>query len=598
MNPSKDESVAKAPVGMGADTWCVGTALFACTVIGAYLRVRGIAGQIPLDDEWHGLDFALTRDAWFLFTHFSRAGANSAPFNLCLRALLVSVGWTEITIALPSLVAGVALLWVFPRWVWRRFGAEAALVSAALLAIAPFLVFYSRTARAYSALLLLECLALIGLCDWLRDRRKRHGVALVVFGALAIWTHASALAPMLGAVAAVAFHRARLGRRTGATPALGARQVATAGLAMSALAGALWLPALLHPLPSPVHGPAHFSLGTAAGALELWSGSSHWPVQVLWALVALSGLGLAFRVAREEILLFAAAIGGGLLVVLLTRPNLAGIAGVFARYLLLVFPFVSLGIGMAVQTAARAAATTTARRYLLWAGAMALLAFLYLLGPLPRIHAAPSSFTKHPALQFSLAPDDPDRARPDPLVEAAGAGIHRSELQPFYAQLASEAGSAPVIEYPFLLGEDVNLLYFAQRVHGRPVLAGYYRSGAQDEDVFGLAVGARPARPPAHLSPGYITNAMMVDHVLGRHQPDARVRFRTVVDIEDEAAVQKSGAEYLVLHGSILRELFHIGPERVRSYFVGRIRAELIARYGAPVFENELVTVLRLSTRR
>ena len=51
-------------------------------LLGALLRLHGLGGQIPIDDEWHGLDFALTHDLWFLFNHFSRAGANSIPFNL------------------------------------------------------------------------------------------------------------------------------------------------------------------------------------------------------------------------------------------------------------------------------------------------------------------------------------------------------------------------------------------------------------------------------------------------------------------------------------------------------------------------------------
>ena len=112
----------------------VGIALFACMVFGAVLRIRNVASQIPIDDEWHGLDIAISRDLWFLFTHFSRAGANSIPWNLYLRAALRTVGWNEVTIVLPSLLAGVGLLWVFPRWVARRFGAVPALVSEELFA--------------------------------------------------------------------------------------------------------------------------------------------------------------------------------------------------------------------------------------------------------------------------------------------------------------------------------------------------------------------------------------------------------------------------------------------------------------------------------
>ena len=547
-----------------------------------------------MDDEWHGLDFALTRDLWFLFTHFSRAGANSIPFNLYLRALLASWGWTEVSIALPSLVAGLALVWVFPRWVARRFGAGAAVVAAALLGIAPFLVFYSRVARAYSSLLLLECLALVALCEWLLTARRRHAVGLVVCGALAIWTHASALPALVAAVAVAAGHRWVRSRRTNAPGVPAARQVATAGLAMLALAFAFWLPALRTPMPAIWHPRAHFSGQTMAGIFELLSGTDAVSLQACYFVIVLLGVWLAARIAPPALLVLGAAAGGGALAVLAARPNAGGVAGVFVRYLLPAFLLASLAIGVAIQTAVRAA-TTRRRRGLLVGLALGLAAALYAFGPLPRLRGTTNSFTKHPAFAYDYAEPDPDRARPDPLDPASSPVLRRSELQPFYAELARESGDAPVIEYPFLLGEDANLLYFPQQTHGRPVLAGYYRSGALDRDVFGIAVGERSPtehRPP---SPGYITNAMMVDHVLGRPESDDRIHFRTVIDISDPVAVSNSRAEYLILHWNPLREFFRIGPEWGRSQFVDQIRQRLITRYGRPLVDNGSICVFRLT---
>jgi hypothetical protein len=315
---------------------------------------------------------------------------------------------------------------------------------------------------------------------------------------------------------------------------------------------------------------------------------------IIFAVVALIGTVLAARTARQEIVVLVAAVLGGSLAVLVIRPNASGIAGVFVRYLLPTFLLASLAVGVAAASAWRAAATR-ARRGLVFGGILVLLAALIALGPLPRLLGTANSFTKHPTFAYDYARHDRERARPDPLAPAEGPGIHRLELQPFYAELAREPGDAPVIEYPFLLGEDANLLYFAQQVHGRPVLAGYYHSGALDRDVFGIAVGERSPserRPP---SPGYIMNGMMVDHVFGRPESDGRIRLRTVVDIADPDAVAKSKAQYLILHWNPLREFFHIGPAWGRSEFVARIRERLSARYGRPRFENDAIVVFRLS---
>jgi hypothetical protein len=568
--------------------------LFACLALGAFFRLRGLGSQIPMDDEWHGLDFALSRDLSFLFTHFSRAGANSIPFNLYLRALLDTFGWTEVSIVLPSLLAGLSLLWVFPRWVWRRFGALAAVVTAILLATAPFLVFYSRVARAYSTVLLLECLALLALCEWLRTARRRYAVGLVVFGALAIWTHASALPPLVAALAAAAWDGWIRSRRAPAPLVPSVRQVMVAGLSMLGLAGALWLPALWTPMPVMWHAPAHFSGRTFSGAIELLSGTDAVSLQVAYLVVAMVGVVLAARMARQELLVLGAAVAGSLFVVLLARPNASGVAGVFVRYFLPAFLLASLAIGVAVETAVRVTKTRTRQRVLL-ATALCLLTALVAFGPLPRLYGATNSFTKHLVFQFDYAEHDPDRARIDPLEPDLADRLRRSELQPFYSALSRKNGRAPVIEYPFVVGENANLLYFAQQVHGRPVLAGYYRSGALDVDVFGLAAASRSSavlRPP---SPGYIMSGMTVDHVLGRPQSDSRIRFHTVIDIADAKAISRSGAEYLILHWNPLREFFHSGPEWVKSWFVANIRGQLAARYGAPAFENAVLCVFRVN---
>jgi hypothetical protein len=50
--------------------------------------------------------------------------------------------------------------------------------------------------------------------------------------------------------------------------------------------------------------------------------------------------------------------------------------------------------------------------------------------------------------------------------------------------LARAGGHAPIIEYPFTIGQDTNRFYFTQLLHRRPVRAGYYASGAGRFDLY------------------------------------------------------------------------------------------------------------------
>jgi len=69
-----------------------------------------------------------------------------------------------------------------------------------------------------------------------------------------------------------------------------------------------------------------------------------------------------------------------------------------------------------------------------------------------------------------------------------------------------------------VIGEDYNRLYFAQLLHHRPVLAGYYESGASWKDGFGLALDDSPERSE-QPSRGYLLSDMTIDHVLGQGAP-------------------------------------------------------------------------------
>ena len=80
--------------------------------------------------------------------------------NLYYKALLDTVGWSELWLRLPSLLAGVASLIVLPVASRRWLGLRAQSTFCGLLAVSPILIYYSRYSRPYAVVVLLTFLAL------------------------------------------------------------------------------------------------------------------------------------------------------------------------------------------------------------------------------------------------------------------------------------------------------------------------------------------------------------------------------------------------------------------------------------------------------
>jgi len=132
--------------------------------------------------------------------HFSRlpladlaAGLllDSGPplYYLLLRAWTTLAGDGELALRLPSALAGSALvpaLWAVGR---RTLGPPIGLAAAAIAALAPAAVAFSREARVYPLLSLAALLALHFSSRWLASRRRAHLVTAWVATAAALYLH-------------------------------------------------------------------------------------------------------------------------------------------------------------------------------------------------------------------------------------------------------------------------------------------------------------------------------------------------------------------------------------------------------------------------
>jgi mannosyltransferase len=164
---------------------------------------------------------------------------------------------------LVSLLAGTAaipLTYLLGLW---TVGRRAAMVGAALMALSPFLIFYSTEARAYALLLLLMLVCTLCLLRAVATRRVRYWVGYAVFSCAAVYTHYIAVF-YLGTLFVWAF----LARPE-------ARRALIAANLAAAVAYVPWLPTLLKDTRSPgnqvIGFLEPFDLHLVASYLARWS---------------------------------------------------------------------------------------------------------------------------------------------------------------------------------------------------------------------------------------------------------------------------------------------------------------------------------------
>jgi hypothetical protein len=510
-------------------------------LIGGYLRLWHLPQQILVDDEWHmvhklraGTSFA------GLVADFGTTD-HSIGLSVCDWLLMQLTAVDELWLRMPSVVAGMLLIGLFPAMMQRHLGRGASTILAWLLAVSPLLCFFTRLARPYAITTLLVCVAATSFHTWVLsggNRRAAWTYALSA-GAVAVF-HLPALPAALAPLGLLLLVR-------GYPPAratVSGRQAARLALATFTIIVALLAAPLVF---SGTHVLARLnvdrlSVATVPGMVELLVGTSRWPAVLLALSAGVVGAAALWR--RSPLLTLYLALVTGWQVAAVAASGAAAISVpvVAARYiavvlpLLLVFPATALDALVAGWRRPGIAASL--------AGALAAGA-LWIVGPLPWIYQWPNAFTNHASYQADYRPGRYfERFRP-------------SRLSAFYGDVlaALPAGSVTVVEAPWYY--YFHSLAYLQRVHRQHV-------------VIGFASGDSPVPRIGELRPN-----------------DPGIQLRNAVDLGDRDGMRARHVGFVVLHRDPRSEIrwptgvsdaaidMHAWIERYRTVF------------GAPVFEDE-----------
>ena len=512
---------------------------------GIFLRVWQLGDQILLDDEWHALHKLLHADAADIATHLGLADY-SIPLTLYYRFLYLHGGLSEWGMHLPMLIAGIGLIALAP-WLLRRYATPATLaIWMALLAISPFMVYHSRTARPYALTTLLVFVAVLAFWEWWRRdaRRTRWAVAYVACAWLAAWLHLITLPftllPFIFCGIAALYRRAwaDVGR-------------------LSLLGIALALPLLLALLPplrndwgalAGKSGSDALTLDTLYRALLLCVGSANPFVFGGVMLLTALGIGAWWRRDAAFVGYVATIVLGAGAAIALAHPAWIQHPGTFARYMQPALPllllFAAQGFALLVARCAEALQSVLATAF---AGA------LLLAGPIPEYEYFPNQFTGHPYFQFDYdAAHNPYRTQlPD------------GPVPDFYRRLAARAPrSLTLIEAPWSLETNHDPLPLYQHVHRQSVRIG-------------------------------LTSPLCGVRDYGDYAPDDRhMRLSQFVHLDSLLQGGDAGADFLVVH-------LHAWPPNLPPApqwpDVATCLPQLEAHFGAPAYRDEDLEVFALS---
>lgn len=530
-------------------------------VVGAALRVAGLRTQILIDDEVHALRVALGRTLDQILSQYPIVDV-SIPITALDRLLLdLGIPLSETALRLPSLLAGLLALTLIPWSLRERLPRSALLLYGLLLALSPWLVFYSRFARPYMVVTLTGFLALVLFRRFATDGSRLDGLGYASFGALSIWLF-FLTAPLILAPALLGLFP---DRDTGEEEKRTSRNRAWLALASVIVLTLLLLAPLLddigrafvwhvgeHPgaETGDLYGGGLFRI--VADGLMLLSGSTHWLGAALFWFVVARGVRLQRSMDRSFFRFCSLVVVFHLIVMTLTAAlrvsHLFPVA--FARYLVVLLPFLYLWAALGLLTPGRYTRSSVGR----WVHAVlaAVLLASWLGGGSYAAIARSGFHTSFAGIKQTLA------------GRLGSAGLVRGES--FYETLARTSAATVVLESPGDEHDSILRLYAAnQRIHKRRVI---------------------------------VTEFPMVD--------GSRLAFRNMIR-PGPTAILGSDASHLVIHLDLFREVLerfgsvprHLEPRaRNHAMMAWQLALELRGIWGPPDHEDEWIVVWDLGRIR
>ncbi len=563
-------------------------------ILAAFLRLYMLPGQILIDDEWHGIAFIFGKTFWEALTAFNPLN-NSSPILTAYTLLLYrTLGISEMLLRIPVVLAGLASLIILPWSVKKIFGTRVALIFSALLAISPFLIFYSRFFRAYILIMLFSFWGLLSFFHWVTTGQRRYAIFSVLSGSVAVYAHPISLVVVMIPFVLLFFifcTRDYFPQFFRSFAVVIPPQQFFALFSITALLVMfLSWPILAHRADLPLFKDG-ISLNGLMDAVTLLCGTANFPLVVIFVLMLIAGQILILK--RQPLIgwIFATVILAYFLFLSFTGPFGIGNGFVMLRYMIPAVPMGILLVALALEYFCKALGEipflySTKARIFISSLPVIFVGLLLAFGPIIDIYVYPNNFTNHSAFQGSYQ---------SPLWKYADAHniytnfpITKENISPFYISLISNVDIKTLIDYPFDVCSYNNVFYFYQHFDRKRRIAGYSSvridSGVEIEEY------------PDGITSLYVGNGSIDDVLRYNSNPD-RLRFTNIIDIENDAELSKLHDAALVLHKSLMAPLLMSekqGFVKLRYTMMNRFITKFQQTCGAPLYEDNEIVVFKI----
>lgn len=568
--------------------------------VGIFFRLDAISNLHLNEDEWYSCYISSVHGYRDLVVAVGDI-AYSIPMAIYKRMVLKNIGLQELVLRLPSIIAGILSLFIFPLILlpYKSFNKLTAAIFALLISISPFMIYYTRDSQPYSIVMFLSFVAIFCFYYWLITGKLLYQLIYLITGVMSVYFYfysaISVLTPLV--IVIILTYLQRLSHTVKITDNIVPKpsDIMLTAISFLIIASLLFSPVMmttsLKKYLAVFKGPEladQLILRHSFEFLSVLSGSFSRIIVIAFFLLILTGLACLFKQNRLLGLILGSTMLANFMVFIaglnaeITSPY------VIMSLLPIILLFAATGMNKLLNLSFNIFFTkrTINTEILNSVFILALVFLLFSTGPALSQHAPSATFDT--LIKYRSTYESLKRNKAHILSE---------DIPEIYNKLSIEEGHYNIVEYPLIVPFQYNIYSDYQSLHKKNYFTGIIASHA--------------LRKKWHVNNTDDNNLWPIEVMLGDlGNSTIDLNDITTINLYDINSLISSDVKYIILHKNIMEEIIRRHESHQINYDAIKASGGIISRhvyrlslhfkhffqryFGKPVFEDEWVIVFKI----